>query len=81
MASFQDALSESEKTLNLEESPSVSDNSAIKSYLSGVSMIENSPSDTYAEDIIMQKIIYYISLFSSEVKQSLQNMRSKDMLT
>lgn len=34
--------------------------------------------DTYAEDIIMQKVIYYISLFKSDVRESLFKSRSKD---
>eukprot|EP00347_Sterkiella_histriomuscorum_P003774 403362997 len=36
--------------------------------------------DSYAEDIIMQKIIFYVSLFSDEVKDRLKEMRSKDTL-
>lgn len=36
--------------------------------------------DAYAEDIVMQKLIFFISLFSEDVKQQLQKMRSKDTL-
>jgi hypothetical protein len=36
--------------------------------------------DMYAEDIVMQKIIFYISLFSEDVKERLKEMRSKDAL-
>ncbi|CDW90518.1 lupus brain antigen [Stylonychia lemnae] len=43
------------------------------------SAIENER-DTYAEDIVMQKIIYYVSLFSDDVKSRLNEMRSKDTL-
>lgn len=43
------------------------------------STIENER-DAYAEDIVMQKIIFYVSLFSEDVKSRLQEMRSKDNL-
>jgi len=43
------------------------------------STIENER-DAYAEDIVMQKVIYYVSLFSEDVKSRLQEMRSKDTL-
>ena len=36
--------------------------------------------DIYIEDIAMQKIIYYISFFSDDVKRYLNKMRSKDGL-
>ena len=36
--------------------------------------------DVYLEDVAMQKIIYYISLFSNEVKYHLERLRSKDGL-
>ena len=36
--------------------------------------------DIYAEDVITQKIIYYISLFSDDVSSYLKNIRSKKML-
>jgi len=36
--------------------------------------------DIYIEDIAMQKIIYYISLFSEETKSYLLKLRSKDKL-
>lgn len=36
--------------------------------------------DVYLEDVAMQKIIYYISLFSQEVKHHLEKLRSKDGL-
>lgn len=36
--------------------------------------------DIYIEDIVMQKIIFYVSLFSEEVKHSLHELRSKDIL-
>ena len=37
--------------------------------------------DIYIEDIAMQKIIYYVSLFSEETKSYLQKLRSKDHLS
>ena len=43
------------------------------------STIENDR-DVYAEDIVMQKIIFYISLFSEDVRNRLNEMRSKDYL-
>ena len=36
--------------------------------------------DVYAEDIVTQKIIYYISLFSDEVKVSLGRLKDKGLL-
>jgi hypothetical protein len=36
--------------------------------------------DIYAEDVITQKIIYYISLFSDDVSDHLQKIRSKKVL-
>ena len=36
--------------------------------------------DVYAEDVITQKIIYYISLFSDDVSDHLQKIRSKKVL-
>lgn len=36
--------------------------------------------DMYQEDVITQKIIYYISLFSEDVSAHLKNIRSKRML-
>ena len=36
--------------------------------------------DIYAEDVITQKIIYYVSLFSSEVSDHLSKLRSKNVL-
>lgn len=36
--------------------------------------------DVYAEDVITQKIIYYISLFSEDVSAHLQKIRSKKVL-
>ena len=36
--------------------------------------------DSYAEDIVIQKIIYYVSLFRDEVRSSLFEKRSKDQL-
>lgn len=36
--------------------------------------------DIYAEDVITQKIIYYVSLFSDDVSAHLKNIRSKKML-
>lgn len=36
--------------------------------------------DEYAEDIVMQKVIFYISLFSDDVSARLKEMRSKDQL-
>ena len=36
--------------------------------------------DTYAEDIVIQKVIYYISLFKDDVRQALFAKRSKDQL-
>ena len=36
--------------------------------------------DTYKEDVITQKIIYYISLFSDEVSDHLKQLRSKTIL-
>jgi len=40
----------------------------------------NNNKDIYAEDVITQKIIYYISLFSDEVKESLNKLKSKGLL-
>jgi len=36
--------------------------------------------DIYAEDILMTKIIHYVSQFSSDVKSYLSKLRSKDTL-
>ena len=36
--------------------------------------------DIYAEDVITQKIIYYISLFSEDVSSHLYKIRSKKVL-
>lgn len=36
--------------------------------------------DSYAEDIVLQKVIYYISLFKDDVRQALHAKRSKDQL-
>jgi len=36
--------------------------------------------DTYAEDVITQKIIFYISLFSDEVKDSIGKLKSKGLI-
>lgn len=36
--------------------------------------------DIYAEDVVTQKIIYYISLFSDEVKQSLGRLKDQGLL-
>lgn len=36
--------------------------------------------DIYIEDVAMQKIIYYISLFSEETRNYLQRIRSRDQL-
>ncbi|CDW72543.1 lupus brain antigen [Stylonychia lemnae] len=44
-----------------------------------IALIENNR-DIYAEDVITQKIIYYVSLFSDEVSSYLTNIRSKKML-
>lgn len=40
----------------------------------------NHERDTYAEDIVIQKVIYYISLFKKDVKDALFAKRSKDQL-
>ena len=37
--------------------------------------------DIYVEDVVMQKIIYYVSLFSDETKNYLQKLRSKSQLS
>jgi len=37
--------------------------------------------DIYVEDIVMQKLIFYISLFSDEVQASLSRLRSKEQLS
>ena len=37
--------------------------------------------DIYAEDVITQKIIYYVSLFSDDVSSHLKSLRSKQMLS
>lgn len=55
-----------------------------KSFLSGAtvqSLNRNvapiySNKDVYAEDIVTQKIIYFISLFSDEVKSSLDKLKN-----
>ena len=36
--------------------------------------------DTYTEDIITQKVIYYISLFSDEVKDCLNKLKEKGLM-
>jgi hypothetical protein len=36
--------------------------------------------DIYVEDVITQKIIYFISLFSTEVKQSLGKLKTQGLL-
>ena len=36
--------------------------------------------DNFAEDIVLQKVIYYISLFKDDVRQALLAKRSKDQL-
>ena len=36
--------------------------------------------DAYAEDIVIQKVIYYISLFKDDVRDALMAKRSKDQL-
>jgi hypothetical protein len=36
--------------------------------------------DIYAEDILMTKIIHYVSQFSGDVKSYLLRLRSKDAL-
>ena len=40
----------------------------------------NHDRDTYAEDIVIQKIIYYISFFKDDVRTALFEKRSKDQL-
>ena len=43
--------------------------------------VVNYARDTYAEDIVLQKVIYYISLFKGDVRHALFAKRSKDQLT
>lgn len=45
----------------------------------GIAFVE-SQRDVYQEDVITQKIVYYISLFSDEVSEHLQQIRSKKIL-
>ena len=40
----------------------------------------NNNKDLYAEDILTQKIIFYISLFSEEVKVSLQKLKKQGLI-
>lgn len=49
------------------------------SQIKGGNIIQ-SDRDLYVEDIAMQKIIYYISLFSEDVKKYMNTLRSKDSL-
>ena len=51
-----------------------------KTQQSRVCFIQNKSRDTYAEDIVTQKIIYYISLFSDEVKLSLNRLRQQGLV-
>jgi hypothetical protein len=55
------------------------ENSSLAGYLnaSRFSAVVNDR-DTYAEDIVMQKVIYYISLFKEDVREALFSKRSKD---
>jgi hypothetical protein len=46
-----------------------------------IGVIGNNQRDTYVEDIVTQKIIYYISLFSDEVSDSLDKLRKQGVLT
>ena len=71
------ALSAAEMTSASDHSDSV--NTSVANYLnssrfSAVTFAR----DTYAEDIVMQKVIYYISLFKDDVRQALLAKRSKD---
>jgi hypothetical protein len=49
--------------------------------ISRFSVINNNVIDGYAEDMVLQKVIYYVSLFSEEVRDKVKENRSKDLLS
>ena len=79
MSVFSEAPQESSLELGSEFSATVGSSSALSLSASRFSTIEPAR-DAYAEDVVMQKIIYYVSLFSEDVRSRLQEMRSKDTL-
>ena len=48
--------------------------------LEGIAKIETKQ-DIYAEDVVMCKIIYYVSMFSKEIVSSLSRLRSKEAIS
>ena len=71
-------LAKDEEVLSEYSDFSIVSNSRV-SQIKGGSIIETDR-DIYVEDMAMQKIIYYISLFSDDVKHYLTGLRSKDGL-
>jgi hypothetical protein len=66
-----------------EHSNAISDYSVIDnihSFAMSSASIVNTKRDIYAEDIVMQKIITYISYFSNEIKDKLEHQRSSAAL-
>jgi hypothetical protein len=71
-------LTKDEEALSEYSDFSIISNSRL-SQIKGGNMLE-SDRDIYIEDVAMQKIIYFISLFSEDVKRYLVGLRSKDGL-
>ena len=67
------------KSKKLQSMISMGSSSKISNSVNTIALVESNR-DIYAEDVITQKIIYYVSLFSEDVSQHLQQIRSKKIL-
>jgi hypothetical protein len=72
-------ISKDEDALSVYSDFSLMSNSRV-SEIRGGNLLESEVRDVYIEDIVMQKIIYFISLFSEDVKEYLGRQRSKEGL-
>jgi hypothetical protein len=72
-------ISKDEDALSVYSDFSLMSNSRV-SEIRGGNLLESEVRDVYIEDIVMQKIIYFISLFSEDVKEYLGRQRSKEDL-
>lgn len=63
-----------------ENSFKASEDSAMREYMDSnrFSVIENSRTDSYAEDVVIQKVIHYISLFDLDIYKAVKGSEDYD---
>ena len=49
--------------------------------MSQISFIERQEDDNYLQDVIAQKIIYYLSLWSDDMRDQLEHLKKKGVMT